>query len=177
LLINAHLILSDTRSIIELEKKLSVSRNNLVYRYALSFGSARILQKDYQGAADFFAASLEKPAKGINAEWLRWYYGFSLLLSRRFKEASGVFTLLIQEGREGILVGLSAYFLNDSLSGFLPLQAGELRNQAKIACERVKRTLPRRIDWERELKSSETEIYVTIIKPYIGKAADFLYKS
>ena len=177
LLIHAYLVLSDTNSITELEKKLSVSRKSLVNNNALCFGSARILQKDYQGAADFFAANLEYSKKGVEAEWLRWYYGFSLLLSRHFKEASEAFMILVQNGREGILVGLSAYFLNDCLSNFLPLQSAELKKHAKTGCERVKMTLPRRIDWDRELKSNKSEIYLTIIQSYTGKTADFLYKS
>ena len=180
LLIHVYLVLSDTKSVTEMEKTLSVSRKKLVSRYALSFGAARILQKDYQGAADLFAASLENPNKSrppLEAEWLRWYYGFSLLLSRRFKEASDVFILLTHEGREGILVGLSAYFLHDSLSGFLPLQFTELKKIAKTGCERVKMTLPRRIDWDNELKNNKTEIYLAIIQSYTEKTADFLYQS
>jgi len=179
LLLNTYLVLSDTRSVTELEKRLFMAKKNLVNGNALSFGTARILQKDYQGAAEFFAARL--PESGINgrikgrAEWLRWYHGFSLLLSRRFEEAAESFSLLAREGRDAVPSGLSSYFLNETLAAFLPRLSAELKKDAEAGKERVKKSLPGRNGWNREHKRIETEVYAAVLQPYMEKTANYLY--
>ena len=178
LLINTYLVLSDARSVTELEKKLSVTKKKLVNANALNFGAARVLHSDYQGAEEFFSSKLSGrglPGGYKTAEWMRWYHGFSLLLARRFDEAADAFILLARDGREGILAGLSAYFLNNSLAGFLPRRSEELRKEAEMGKERVKSGLKKRNDWDRELKQAASEIYAAILKPYYGKTADYLY--
>ena len=178
LLISSYLVLSDIKPVTELEKRLSIAKKSLLDDNALSFCTARILSKDYQGAADFLAPRCPETSKfkGGNAEWLRWYYGFSLLLSRRFEEAADVFILLARTGRDGIPAGLSAYFLSENLSAFLPLRSENLQEEAKSARGRVKRRLRRRSDWEGELKKLDTEVYAAVLKSYTGKAAEYLYK-
>ena len=178
LLINSYLVLSDVNSVTELEKRLSITKSSLINENALSFGAARILSKDYQGAVEFLASKYTRESrnKGSDAEWLRWYYGFSLLLSRRFDEAADVFILLAREGRDGIPAGLSAYFLSENLAAFLPLRSKNLLEEATAAKERVTKTLRGRNDWDRELKRLETEVYAVALQTYTGKAADYLYK-
>ena len=178
LLISSYLVLSDIKSVTELEKKLAIARKSLLDENALSFAAARILGKDYQGAAEFLAPKCPEGAKfkSGSSEWLYWYYGFSLLLARRFNEAADVFIPLAREGRYGIPSGLSAYFLSDNLSAFLPLRSEKLQEEAKSARGRVKRSLRRRSDWDRELKRLDTEVYAAVLKTYTGKAADYLYR-
>ena len=177
LLINTYLVLSDTRSVTDLEKRLSTARKNLVSKNALSFGTARILNRDYEGAADFFTARLSERAgvKKNNAEWLHWYYGFSLLLSRRFEESAEAFTVLAFNAREAIPAALSSYFLGENLAAFLFRRSEELRKEAEAGKERVKKALPTRNAWNKECKRVETEIYAAILQPYMEKTANYLY--
>ncbi|MDR1144176.1 MAG: hypothetical protein LBK77_08190 [Spirochaetaceae bacterium] len=178
LLANTYLVLSDAGSVTELEKKLRINKNRLIDGSALIFGAARILNKDHLGAAEFFSSRLpgrENYKAGAQGEWIRWYFGFSLLLARNFAAAADTFTVLAREGRDGILTGLSAYFLDDNLARFLPRRSAELRETAAEGKERVRQTLKRRIDWNRELKRLETEVYAAILSSYTGKAGDFVY--
>jgi hypothetical protein len=178
LLANTYLVLSDARSVTELEKKLAITKNSLISGNALIFGAARILNKDHRGAVEFFSSRLPGGANyksGAQAEWIRWYSGFSLLLSRDFAPAADTFTVLAREGRDGILTGLSAYFLDDNLSKFLPSRSAELKAAAAAGKERVRQSLKRRIDWNREIKRVETEVYAVVLLSYIGKAGDFVY--
>jgi hypothetical protein len=178
LLLNTYLVLSDAKAVLELEKRLAVTRRKLIGDNVLIFGAARILTKDNEGAAAFFSARLPGGAQyraGPYAEWIRWYYGFSLLLSRRFEEAADVFSLMAQEARDGILTGLSAYFLNNTLAGFLSGGASRLRKDAEAGKERVRQSLRRRFDWNREVKRMEMEIYATVLTSYINQAADYVY--
>ena len=178
LLINSYLVLSDVNSVTALEKRLSITKSSLLNENALSFSAARILSKDYQGSVEFLAPKYagEFKGKGSNAEWVRFYYGFSLLLSRNFEAAADVLILLAREGRDGIPAGLSAYFLSENLSAFLPLRSENLKEEANAAKDRVKRSLHRRSDWDKELKRLETEVYAVVLQTYTGKAADYLYK-
>ena len=178
LLISSYLVLSDVKSVTELEKRLNISKKSLINENALSFCAARILHKDYEGAVDFLESrsSGDSKQKGRDAEWLRWYYGFALLLSRRFEESADIFLLLAREGRELILIGLSAYFLSENLAAFLPLRVEDLRDAAKTGKERTRRSLYSRKDWEKELKRLETEVFSAVLQVYTKKAEDYLYK-
>jgi hypothetical protein len=178
LLANTYLVLSDAGAVTELEKKLLAKKSKLIGDNVLIFGAARILNKDHQGAAEFFSSRLpggENYKGGARSEWIRWYCGFSLLLSRNFPAAADTFAVLAREGRDGILTGLSSYFLDDNLTGFLPQRAAELREIAAEGKKRVRQSLKHRNDWDREIKRLETEVYATILSSYIGKAGDFVY--
>jgi hypothetical protein len=178
LLANTYLVLSDAHSVTELEKKLSIVKSRLVDENALIFGTARILSKDNAGAAEFFSARLPGGAHyaaSSNNEWIRWYFAFSLLLSRDFEAAANAFIVLAQEGKDGILTGLSAYFLEDNLSRFLPRRAAELRKEAQSGKERVKQRLRYRTSWNKEYKQNETEVYSAVLSSYVDKAGDYIY--
>ena len=178
LLINSYLVLSDVKSVTELEKRLSIAKKSLLDENALSFCAARILCKDYQGAVDFLEprCSGDIRIKGGDSEWLRWYYGFARLLSRNFEKAADAFVLLAKNGRESVPVGLSAYFLSENLAAFLPQRSENLKEAAVSAKERVKNRLRYRSDWDKELKKLDSEVYSVVLQVYTGKAGDFLYK-
>ena len=179
LLINTHLVLSEIQAITELEKELTAkSKNkNPVNHNALGFGAARIVQKDFQGAADFFGSRINGsiPCKAADAEWLRWYHGFSLFLSRRFEEAAAYFIILAREGKESIPSGLSAYFLHKHLSTALPLRSAELEKEAENGKNRITLSVQKKSGWDREVKHKETEIYAVILSSYIQNTGDYLY--
>jgi len=178
LLISSYLVLSDVQSVTRLEKKLAISKKSLLDENALSFCAARVLSRDYQGAVEFLEprCSGEAKVKGGESEWMRWYYGFAQLLSRRFDSAADTFLLLARYGSESLPAGLSSYFLSENLPAFLPLRSGNLKEEAGIAKERVKKSLRSRNDWDRELKRMDTEVYAAVLQTYTGKAGDYLYK-
>jgi hypothetical protein len=181
LLANTYLVLSDPRAVNALERKLATAKSGLVNRHALIFGAARLLDQDYAGAAEFFSAQLAgraQPGGGgasSAAEWIRWYYGFSLLLAHRFEEAADTFITLAGKSEDGLLAGLSAYFLSSSLSGFLPPRAGELGVAAAAGKDRVRRRLRDRAAWDKECKRLEMEVYAAVLVSYMTKTGDYLY--
>jgi hypothetical protein len=178
LLANTYLVLSDARAVTELEKKLALVKGGLVEENALIFGTARILSKDNAGAAEFFSARLPGGVHYTNSysnEWIRWYFAFSLLLSRDFEAAANAFTVFAREGKDGILTGLSSYFLEDNLARFLPRRSAELRKEAETGKKRVKQRIRYRIDWNKEYKRNETEVYAAVLASYVGKAGDYIY--
>jgi hypothetical protein len=181
LLANSYLVLSDAASVNTLEKKLSIVKPGLVNANALIFGAARILARDNKGAVEFFGERLPGTGtrslgiSGTDREWISWYYGFALLLDRQFGNAADRFAGFAEMSQDGVLAGLSAYFLNDTLRKFLPDKASALAEKARQGKERVRNSLKHRADWNREAKRLETEVHAAVLAHYIGKAADYVY--
>jgi hypothetical protein len=181
LLANSYLVLSDAVSVNALEKSLSIVKPALVNANALIFGAARILAKDNRGAVEFFGSRLSgtgarsSGVSGADREWISWYHGFALLLDRQFAAAAACFSAFAETSRDAVLTGLSVYFINDTLRKFLPEQAAALAGKAQQGKERVRNSLKRREDWDREVKQLEMEIHAAVLSHYIGKAADYVY--
>jgi hypothetical protein len=187
LLANTCLVMSDSGAVRNLENKLALVKPALVERNALTFGAARILGKDYEGALRFFAArdkGLDGPRSpfpwslpfldgGRTGQWLVWYHGFSLLLGRRFAEAAGKFSLLAREARDPVVAALAAWFLVDNLSKIV---GPSCLDEAAAARERIRGILKRRKDWEGEVAKTETEIYAAIMRRYINDAGNWIYQ-
>ncbi|MDR1374492.1 MAG: hypothetical protein LBJ24_05935 [Treponema sp.] len=171
LLANTYLVLSDSGAVMSLERKMAVAKPALVNANALLFGVARILCKDNAGAVRFFSQRLDS-AKTESAEWVRWYYGFSLLLNRQFSTAGEQFSLLVHDSRDAVITGISAYFLANTL----PEQGAGYRSAADNGGARVRKVLPSRGAWQKETEKLQTEVYAVVLLKYIGETADWLYQ-
>ncbi|MDR2184107.1 MAG: hypothetical protein LBO80_00350 [Treponema sp.] len=175
LLANTYLVLSDSGSVMSLERRMAAAKPALVDANALLFGVARILCKDNAGAARFFSQRLDL-AKTGSAEWIRWYYGFSLLLNRQFSTAGEQFSLLVYDSRDAVITGISAYFLDNTLRKALPERGETYRSAADDGRARVRKVLPSRRAWQKETGKLQTEVYAVVLLKYIGETADWLYQ-
>ncbi|MDR1278713.1 MAG: hypothetical protein LBK02_08175 [Treponema sp.] len=173
LLANTYLVMSDSASVTSLENKTALAKPALVEANALVFGAARILGGDTAGAADFFSLRLEK-GKAKDLQWVRWYYGFSLLLNRQFEKAAAEFKALTAESTDAMITGLSSYFLADTLRKYTE-NRNECQAKAREGRERVQQTLKTIEDWNREAAKIETEVHAVILKKYIGQAGAWLF--
>jgi hypothetical protein len=180
LLANTYLVLSDSLSVMNLENKTALVKPALIESNALVFGAARILAKDIAGAVNFFAARLNAGSGKVRrgqVQWLRWYYGFALLLDRQFAPAAEQFTLLAKEADDALVAGLSAFFLYDTLRKLLPERGLELKAAALDSQERVKKFLRTPGDWDKETAKIETEVHAAILYKNLGDAARWIYGS
>jgi hypothetical protein len=174
LLANTYLLLSDSAAVISLENKVAIAKPALIEEHALVFGAARILSKDYAGAAEFFGArrlSRKDPLR----DWIRWYRGFALLLDRQFSAASEEFSALARFSSDGVLTGLSAYLLEDTLHRILPDREAGLA--AEEGRKRVLAALPDLAAWNREASKIQTEVYAAIISKHVVSTAKWIYAS
>lgn len=174
LLANCYLVLSDSAAVMSLENKVAIAKPALVDANVLLFGSARILGDDIFGAMRFFDLR-RKTAKGALREWVRWYYGFTLLLNRQVEAAAEEFSLLAQVSKDAVITGLSSFFLMDTLSHALPDQQGKFQEIAKQGGERVRKTLPLQKDWDREISRLSEEIHAAILSKYMQETGIWLY--
>ena len=174
LLANSYLVLSDSEAVMNLENNTAIAKPDLVHANVLVFGTARILGKDISGAVRFFAAHKEK-AKGELSEWVRWYYGFALLLDRQFEKAADEFSVLACLSKDGVLAGLSSYFLNGAITRALPEKGPDLRNVSSHGSERVLKALPQLKDWDRESARLATEVHAAVLSKYMKETGQWLY--
>jgi hypothetical protein len=173
LLANTYLVMSDSAAVTALENKTAIAKPALVEANALVFGAARILGGDPAGAAGFFSLRLARGKCG-DLPWVRWYYGFSLLLDHQFRKAEEEFLVLAAGSPDPVITALSAYFLADTLQKHSENPAKCLAG-AREGRERVRDSLKTAEAWDREAAKLETEVHAAIIKQYIGKAGAWLF--
>ena len=174
LLANSYLVLSDSAAVMSLENKVAISKPALIDANVLVFGTARILGKDIPGALRFFGARKDTVKSGLK-EWVCWYHGFALLLNFQFEEAADEFSALARLSKDAVLSALSAYFLAETLSSFLPAKKHELGEVSGLGRDRVLKSLPRFKDWSREISRLSTEIHVAALSKYIEETGRWLY--
>lgn len=178
LLANTYLVLSDSPAVISLENKVAIVKPALVHANALVFGAARILDKDYAGAARFFETHVEATGdkRGRDAEWLRWYQGFALLLDHQYQQAAERFLVIAETSPNPLPTALSAYFLTEPLGKALYTRRGELNLAAENGRNRIKAALPKRAAWERDIAKLQNEVHVAILTKYIADTSNWLYR-
>jgi hypothetical protein len=174
LLLNSYLVMSDSPAVTRLEHKVAFAKPALIEANALIFGTARILGGDPAGAADFFRRRLEKSAKKNGKPWLRWYYGFSLVLAERFSEAGEVFKALAAACADPLVSGLSAYLLSAALLKH-SADSAECRSAAEGGRERVRQALKNADGWKKEAAKVAADVHTAVIKKYIDEAGAWLF--
>ena len=175
LLANSYLVLSDTAAVMSLENKTAIAKPGLIDTNALVFGTARILGKDITGAIRFFKARKETVKKGLR-EWVSWYYGFALLLNRQFIEAGEEFSQLAKTSKDGVIAGLSSYFLSDAIARTSPEKEYEYKETARDGRERVKKALGSEKNWNREVSRLSMEIHAAALTKYMEETGKWLYE-
>jgi hypothetical protein len=179
LLANTYLVMSDSAAVTALENKTAIANPPLIESNALVFGTARILEGDMAGAVDFFSLRLSRgkanlPRAAKNLPWIRWYYGFSLLLNRQFEKSAAEFMALAAEASDALITGLSAFFLADTLQKHVE-NRNECLARAREGRERVQRDLKTVEEWNREAVKIETEVHAAILRKYIVQAGAWLF--
>jgi len=174
LLAKTYLLLSDTAAVMSLENKVAIAKPAIIGRNVLIFGTARILGKDISGAVRFFKAYRET-AKGELREWVNWYYGFTLLLDHQYEEAGKEFSVLARVSKDGIITGLSSFFLAENLAYLLPDKKRELTEIALSGRERTQKILPER-NWKTESVRLSSDIHIAAITKYLEEAGLWLYR-
>jgi hypothetical protein len=174
LLANSYLVLADSASVISFENKVAIAKPALLDANALVFGTARILGQDFPGALRFFETRKDK-VKAAHKEWMRWYYGFALLLNRQYEQAGNEFSLLARFSKDGVITALSSYFLSEPLTRSLPDKRPEFQNVSSEGRMRIRQSLPRQSDWNREISRLSSEIHVAAISKYVEETSNWLY--
>jgi hypothetical protein len=177
LLASSYMVISDYQSVLKLEGKASHARSSVVEKSVLIFGAARILSGKHTEAAAFFKTHLEKGRYNEREkEWIRWFYGFSLLLGGVFNKVEPEFSALAVSSRDALITGLSAYFLDSSIVK-RSLKPDECRLTAENGRNRVVKALKNGEGWDKEVERMSNEIHIAIIRKYVDEAGKWLFDS
>ncbi len=174
LLVNAYLLQSNIDGIERLEAELSSKKPELLRKNALLFGVTRLLRNKSDEAEAFFAPFLD--AKDVESrQWLRFDYGFSLVLQKRFVEALPY----LDEGtdsRDPVLCLLSAYLLGSAGASSADSETEKASLLAKV--EGVRERLTKRYTtakWDKEVEQAKSEVHIVILSRLIDDAGHWLF--
>jgi hypothetical protein len=107
-------------------------------------------------------------------EWVHWFYGFSCLLESSFDKSEKEFMFLAVSSSDSIIAGISAYFLANNLAG-KSLRRLDCLAAAETGRNRVVKALKKLKRWKKEVKKTETEIHVAIIRKYVNEAGKWIF--
>lgn len=174
LLVNAYLLRSDIEGIERLESELAAKRPDILRKNALLFGVTRLLRNKSEDAEAFFKPYLE--AKDVESlAWLRFDFGFSLVLQKKLAEALPY----LEEGSRAsdpVLGIVSAYLLGSVGAA----SAREEADQAALAdaAEATRKRLRSRYTtakWSKEVERSKSEVHIVILSKLIDDAGRWLF--
>jgi hypothetical protein len=176
LLVNAYLLQSDIAGIERLEAELVAKRPDILRKNALIFGVTRLLRNKPAEAEAFFASYLD--AKDVESrDWLRFDYGFSLVLQKKAQAALS----FLEEGtasRDAVLCLLAAYLLGSVGAADAADEAAKAAAVSKAEVVRVR--LRRRYSsakWSREVERAKSEVHIVILSKLIDDAGRWLYEA
>jgi hypothetical protein len=175
LLVNAYLLQSDVDGIARLEAELQAKRPELLRRNAILFAVTRLLRNRPEEVEAFLKPYLG--AKDADArEWIRFDYGFSLALQKRYAEA----TPFLKEGvasRDAVLCLLSAYLLGSLAAAAATLEEEKAGLKALADSSRValKKRFPGQ-RWNREVERAKGEFHIVVLARLIDDAGKWLFE-
>ena len=173
LLASSYLVISDYLSVLKLEGKALLEKPSVIEKNALIFGSARVLSGNHEEAAAFFKLYMNK-CRGSEKDWMRWFYGFSLLLGGDFAHAEPEFANMAFSSGSALITGLSAYFLCNTLEKH-SANPEECHQKAEKGKERVVKALINLDGWKKEVDKTGTDIHIAIIRKYVESAGTWLF--
>jgi hypothetical protein len=176
LLVNAYLLQSDIAGIQRLEAELQAKRPDILRKNALLFGVTRLLQNRSEEAEAFFAKYLD--AKDAESrDWLRFDYGFSLVLQKKTQSALPY----LEEGaasRDPVLCLLASYLLSSIGAASAPDEAGKAQAAAKAEAARSRlRKRYTSAKWSKEVDRAKAEVHIVILSKLIDDAGRWLYEA
>jgi len=175
LLVQSCLATGNFDGAVTLKNRLAAAKPALVEDNALILGTAYLLGGNTAAAVEFFRERLEK-GEAEEMDWLRWFYGFSLLLTGAYEQAGTVMEELAAGARDVLITGLTAFVLTE-LAGKSPVAPAEWRIRAEEGKSRVRRTLRTARKWTKKAKQLKTKMHGAVIRSYVDRTGAWIWGS
>lgn len=168
-LINAYVVTGAADKITELESRLREIDAAWVARFPLEFGIPYLLKNDAPAMEGFFA-EMKEHRNCPEPVWVRWNYGFALILQRKFDEARPVLISIADETKNPVQQLLIAYLLNSVAAEDETARSvvGRLRSAFRSRYQDDQ--------WERELERHRSGLQVLVLLKMIGDAARWAFE-
>jgi hypothetical protein len=178
LLVQSCLAMRNFDGAVNLKNRLAAAKPALVEDNALLLGTAYLLGGNTAATVKFFGERLEK-GRAEEMDWLRWFYGFSLLLAGSYEQAGTVMEELAAYSpaagaRDMLVTGLAAFVLTE-LMGKSPVAPVEWRLRAEEGKSTVRKTLKTAGKWTGKAKQLKTKMHGAIIKSYVDRAGAWIW--
>ncbi len=168
MLINAYVVTGASEKITELEIRLREIDPAWVARFPLEFGIPYLLKNDAPAMEQFFGEMKER-SNCPEPVWVRWNYGFALILQQKFDEARAVLMSIADETRNPVQQLLIAYLLDN---------LGTYDEGVRSVVDKLKSSLQSRYHgdrWEHELERHRSDLQVLVLSKMIGDAARWAF--
>jgi len=178
LLVQSCLATGNFDGAVNLKNKLAAAKPDMVENNALILGTAYFLGGNTAATVDFFGERLEKGRAG-NLDWMRWFYGFSLVLAGSYEQAGTVMEELAAfspaaGARDMLVTGLAAFVLTE-LAGKGSTVPVEWRLRAEEGKSTVRKTLKTAGKWARKARQLKAEAHGAIIRSYVDRAGAWIW--
>jgi len=177
-LIQSCLATGNFDGVINLKNRLAAAKPALVEDNALILGTVYLLSGNTAAAVEFFRERLGK--KGTKEmDWLRWFYGFSLVLTGSHQQAGPVMEELAADipeagAHDALVTGLAAFVLAE-LAGKNPAAPAAWRIRAEEGKSRARKALKTAGKWARKTKQLKTKVHGAVIRSYVDKAGAWIW--
>jgi len=163
---------------VNLKNRLAAAKPALVEDNALILGTAYLLGGNTAATVEFFGERLEK-GRAEEMDWLRWFYGFSLVLAGNYQQAGTVMVELAADmpeagAHDALVTGLAAFVLTE-LTGKNPAASAEWRIRAEEGKSTVRKSLKTAKKWMKKTKELKTNVYGAVIRSYVDKAGAWIW--
>ncbi len=167
-LINAYVVTAQPEKITELEEYLRGAQPQWIVRQPLEFGIPYLLKNDAEAMERYFGEMKER-SNCPEPLWVRWNYGFALMLQQRHDEARAVLVAIADETENPVQKLLTAYLL-DTISSH--------DAAARAVVQRLRSELRSRYagdKWERELERQRSSLQVLVLSKLVSDAAAWAF--
>ncbi|MEE8441735.1 MAG: hypothetical protein V3S41_08445, partial [Spirochaetia bacterium] len=167
-LINSYVVTGASDKITELEIRLRDIDPAWVSRFPLEFGIPHLMKNDAPAMERFFGEMKER-SSCPEPVWVRWNYGFALILQQKLDEARAVLMSIADEAKNPVQQLLTAYLL-DSVSVH--------DESVQSVVNRLRSALQSRYKgdrWERELERHRSGLQVLVLSKLIGDASRWAF--
>ncbi|MFP4409215.1 MAG: hypothetical protein ACLFPW_11905 [Spirochaetaceae bacterium] len=169
LLIHSYIALNRAAEIRQIEAKLREEKPSLRNRFALAFGVPHLLSNNGEEMVEYFGEMREK-APQPKRPWVRWAYGFGLMLSGRTDEAKPVIRAVAEESRDPLLQVVALYLLDAFRE-----HDEEIRELIRDRCQTFRRRNSR-AKVERLLERQRSELHILVVSKLVQSALDWCFK-
>ena len=173
ILASSYLVISDYQSVLKLESKTQIAKPSAVDANILIFGAARILSGKYGDAAAFYKIHMAKCSKK-DRQWVRWFFGFSQLLTGEFSSAEPEFASLAVSSNDPLISGISAYFLQYFMEK-KSANPEKCRQLSETGKSRTVSAVKNPGGWKKEAEKMGNDVHVAIIRKYVDETGKWLF--
>lgn len=169
LLIHSYVALNRAEDVKKLEAELRKEKPSLRSRFALAFGVPHLLSNNGEEMVEYFGEMREQ-APPSKRSWVRWAYGFGLMLSGRTDEAKPVLREVGEDARDPLLQLVALYLLDAFRE-----HDQEIRELIQERCTAFRKRNSRE-KVERLLDRNRGELHILVVSKLVQSAMTWCFR-